>query len=164
MHYIIDGYNFAFRLESDHQGTQELREHVISLLRRIKLSSKAQLILVFDSQSQEEIPYWHRYTPISVVFAPKGLSADCWIFEFLQGQKLPSKYTVVSDDRQLRKRCQAVNAQTMTLHTFWKKFRPELQAQIIDVEIKPTNLGLSDLYVQIFQKRFTDIFSDKENS
>ena len=120
--FLIDGYNFLFRLEGAKGASLEKkRDAFIHTLNQELASFKSHVSVVFDSAEQ-----FHDYaqkTPLEhleVLYAPKGKSADEYIIELVEISKNPKILTVVTSDNGLAGQCQQLGAKTKSIEEFLK--------------------------------------------
>lgn len=120
MRYLIDGYNFLFRLrETRKQPLEKRRESLIEILDQELSCFKTRILLVFDSS--EQICDYAQCAPkknLDILYAPRGKTADCYIIELVDSDKNPGMVTVVSSDSGLTRQCQHLGAHTLTIEKF----------------------------------------------
>ncbi|MDN3507265.1 MAG: NYN domain-containing protein [Simkaniaceae bacterium] len=120
MFYLIDGYNFLFRLESTKEKSLEKRrESLICILNEQLASFKGGAAVVFDSAEQiREFAQCAALDHLEVLYAPKGLTADNYIIELAEQSKSPRTITVVTSDSGLARQCQHIGTNTLSIEEF----------------------------------------------
>jgi predicted RNA-binding protein with PIN domain len=119
MYYLIDGYNFLFRIsEISHHRLQEQRNKVISSLQRKFAALGLKGKIVFDAH-QGEVRSRSYKSPLVIAYAAKGETADHYILEYLEGIITPGEVTVVTDDRSLSSAARKLGAKTSNVSTFY---------------------------------------------
>lgn len=120
MHYIVDGYNFFFRLKADifplEQARNSFIEELSSNLK--KINTKASLVFDSGKETILDIASKTHLGEIEVVFTPRGMSADDYIIELVEIQKHPGTVTVVSSDKGVLARAVSLGAKTMSVEKF----------------------------------------------
>ena len=111
MHYLIDGYNVLFSLESSSDlqlQRTELTEFLTKKFSRLKLSG----FIIFDGSHKRDEESGRNYgSPLEIVFSPKGQTADCYIVEHVEFAKNSKEITVITNDSGLKRRVRALGAQ-----------------------------------------------------
>lgn len=121
MDYIIDGYNFMFRIQDQKrkESFEKARETLIALLNEELRAIKTHASVVFDSsEAVREYAQSAFLKNIEVVYAPKGLTADEYIIELVEQSKSPKTLTVVTSDSGLARQCQHLGAKTISIEDF----------------------------------------------
>lgn len=120
MYYLIDGYNFLFRLAAKKgKSLEERRESLICLLNEQLAPFKGGAAVVFDSAEQiREFAQCAPLDHLEVLYAPKGLTADCYIIELAEQSKSPKTITVVTSDSGLARQCQHIGTNTLSIEDF----------------------------------------------
>ena len=92
MYYLIDGYNFLFRLETTKgKSLEERRESLVFLLNEQLAPFKGGAAVIFDSAEQiREFAQCAKLDHLEVLYAPKGLTADNYIIELAEQNKSPN--------------------------------------------------------------------------
>lgn len=122
MSFLIDGYNFLFRLRSKKGTLERQREHFIQTLNQALSFFQRPVQIVFDSSEQ-----FHHYAQkakldhLEIIYAPKGKTADGYIIELIELCKNRKIVTVVTSDSGLTKQCQHLGATTESIEDFLKK-------------------------------------------
>lgn len=120
MSFLIDGYNFLFRIEGLKKGSLEKkREQFIAILDRELICFKLPVYIIFDS-SQQMSPYAQcaHCEHLDVLYAPKGKTADEYILELIEISRTPKILTVVTSDAGLARQSQALGAKTISIDDF----------------------------------------------
>jgi predicted RNA-binding protein with PIN domain len=119
-YYLIDGYNFLFRLNfSKEKSLQQKRDSLIACLNEFLIGFRGKCCIVFDSSEQiREFPQCLKQSHLEVIYAPKGSTADTYIIELVEHHEHPKTITVVSSDTGLTRQCQHLGSQTMTIDEF----------------------------------------------
>ena len=120
MQYIIDGYNFFFKIIHDIHPLEETREEFIRALNGEIRIHRFSVTIIFDShQAHADIfPSKATLDAIDVVFSPQNLTADCYILEYLGWQKSPGNFTIVTSDRPLAKKAKELGGKTLSVQGF----------------------------------------------
>jgi predicted RNA-binding protein with PIN domain len=121
MKYIIDGYNFMFRIQEEERKKklEKARESLIALLDEELSIIKTHVYVVFDSSEQVKDYAQSAFLKhIEVIYAPKGLSADQYIIERLEQSKSPKTLTIVTSDSGLALQCQQLGAKILSIDDF----------------------------------------------
>lgn len=120
MDYIIDGYNFMFRLSSQKKTSLEAtRNALIEQLNEELSVIKTSVTVVFDSSEQHK-HYAQKaiLAHLNVVYAPKGLTADEYIIELVENAKSAKTLTIVTSDSGLARQCQHLGTTTTSVDDF----------------------------------------------
>lgn len=120
MSFLIDGYNFLFRIEGLRKGSlEQQRRHFIEVLDRELACFRASVFVIFDS-AQQSRPFAQcvHCSHLDVLYAPKGQSADHYILELIEISKSPKLLTVISSDSGLVRQCRALGANTLSVEDF----------------------------------------------
>jgi predicted RNA-binding protein with PIN domain len=126
---LVDGYNFIKGIFPFRKGClEECRQQLIRLLsqyRILRANRIKEIIAVFDGglfqRATREV---HR--GIVVLFAGRSRSADDWIVEYAESHK-GYQTLVVSNDRELRKRCVNVGCEVIKIDEFDCRVREALR-------------------------------------
>jgi predicted RNA-binding protein with PIN domain len=119
--FYIDGYNLLFSMvENIPSCVESCRVELIHLLDELILEAKINATVIFDnhspfSTSKPSIEYQEF---LHVVFSPKGLCADKYILEIIQGSKNPKMITIVTSDIALTKEARHLGAGTISNERF----------------------------------------------
>lgn len=147
--YLVDGYNLIFSLTDSKKKLQTLREEAILFLQKQFKLRKITGQLVFDGAKEKEFSY---PSPLIVVFAPKGQSADAYIVEQLEGAKHPKQMTVVTNDKGLARHAKSNGAKVLEneefLHWLMKKRVKTTVREPVESKHQ------FDRLLQIFEERF----------
>ncbi len=121
MHYLIDGYNFFFRAQTDILPLQQKRGDFIAALDHLFATLNLSCTIVFDSNQDLTTPFPSKkqLSHIDVVFSPNNLSADDYIIEWLTAQSHLKQITVVTSDKPLAKQARHLGAPTLSLTHFF---------------------------------------------
>lgn len=155
MRYLIDGYNFFFRLKYLSSSLQEGREHFIQLLNQKCAKNNLLAIVVFDSdfENAREYASTKALSHLEVRYSPQHKTADDYIVEHLKFVKHPSQWTLVSSDNALRFQCQDLGTRLLTVEEFFHKY---FYKKTDDTSsLKPAMENSKDL------ERLLKIFEDK---
>jgi uncharacterized protein len=119
MQYLIDGYNFLFRLIESRRPLQSQRQ---LLIRSLQIEFKKLGLagtLVFDGRHRRDEQSGLSYhSPLVIAYSHSGQTADQYILEQLENSVLASQATVVTDDRFLSSSARTLGAKTLSLQTF----------------------------------------------
>ncbi|MEM7174922.1 MAG: NYN domain-containing protein [Chlamydiota bacterium] len=136
MHYLIDGYNFFFRIQQDVLPLAKKRRDFIAALDQLFVELNLSCTLVFDSgrRLSDSFPSKQMLTSIEVVFSPANTSADDYIIEWLTAQRHRKQLTVVTSDRELACRAKTIGAKTESLEEFFRFLRKKEQRSVCHAE------------------------------
>ena len=156
MHYLIDGYNVLFSLESSNDlqlQRKELTEYLTEKFSRLKLSG----FIIFDgSHNRDEVSGRSYGTPLEVLFSPKGQTADCTIVEHVEFAKNPKEITVITNDSGLKRRIRSFGAhvkQTAPFIRFLEKKTYLKKEEKYPLEENPREFHR---LLKIFERRLED--------
>lgn len=159
--YVIDGYNFLFRLAKERNAFKEKRDQFIEILNQEVSALSLNVIVVFDSSNPiSRVPHRGHYDALEIIYTIKNLSADAFILEKIHAAKNPERITVVTSDRDLAASCKALKAKVLSIEAFvmlLKKRRIKKKK----TSSKPRYLRDSDAEIarllRIFEKRLDNI-------
>lgn len=119
MHYLIDGYNFLFRLKQKDPILENKRTQFLEILID-ELSTRAiKASIIFDNATEiRNIPQSIQYATLDVIYTPQQQTADEYILEFLSHQKNLRMFTVVTSDRNLAKHCKHLGTLILSIEEF----------------------------------------------
>lgn len=161
MRYLVDGYNYLFRLLHKREEVRSIREDLIKEMSRLSLLAELDIILVFDSKYQPGYHTEKREHLFQLIFTDEGESADDWILKNLKISKNPRIITVVTSDKRLAMHCRNALSHTMEC----KDFQTFLQKKATKPKLKreekpplalknPRKLsGSIEYYLTEFEKR-----------
>lgn len=120
MYYLIDGYNFLFRIHSSKgKSLEQRRESLIDLLSDELSGFKGQCAIVFDSAEQiRDFPESIRQKNLDVIYAPRGSTADEYIIEMVEQTKNPKSLAVVTSDKGLARQCGHIGSEVFSIEDF----------------------------------------------
>lgn len=120
MHYLIDGYNFLFRLsETKPSSLEEKRASLLIILNEALAEYNLSVSVVFDSSEQvRDYAQSIQSDALEVIYAPKGRSADEYIIELVELKKNPKAETVVTSDGGLARQCKHLGTRVLTIEEF----------------------------------------------
>lgn len=120
--YLIDGYNFIFHIDPDPIPIERSRQALLDLLSSVQPYYKKEIVVVFDGQDLHKDFFSKiQLVGIEVIFTPSSQSADHFIIEFLETHPPAADIQVISSDKQLRKLCHSLGAQTESTERFIKR-------------------------------------------
>lgn len=169
MRYLIDGYNYLFRLLHKNEEVRSIRDELIAYLSRMSEEASVEISLVFDSKYQKGEHTRRKEGDFELVFTDEGESADEWILRELKRAKNPKIISVVTSDRRLAMHCRNYLAQTMECKDFQLFIQKKSKLRLIKAaKDKPTlkNLPIAppknvlsgfDYYLQEFEKRIEEV-------
>ncbi len=116
MRYLIDGYNFFFKLEEDILPLEKKRDEFVSFLD--EEAGNLNILLIFDSHRKNAGSFAskRKLKNIEVSFSPKNFSADEYILELLEWDA--KNTTLVTSDRELAKKASYLGAKTQSIDSF----------------------------------------------
>lgn len=110
MHYLVDGYNFMFRVAYDEEDLQKQREKIIHSLNLKMGFLGLKATLVFDAQYQPEGIQRSYYDALEIVYTSRGETADDCILNFVKESATPSRFTIVTSDKKLARLAERLGA------------------------------------------------------
>ncbi len=118
MHYLIDGYNWIFRIL---RAGNDLIEQRTKMVR--ELNEKAQYLdlnmtIVFDAHHQGGELHKSHFKHVEIVFTAAGETADDYILHYLKHCRLPDECTVVTSDKKLAWQARRRSAKTEEISPF----------------------------------------------
>lgn len=131
MIYIVDGYNFVFRLGLKRKfSLQAARDEFIKTFSAHVEKLHLQVSLVFDGKDMPKGSYTRgNWRDVELIYTHHGLSADDYILEYVESFKKPKMITVVTSDRQLAGRVGMCGSNVMSIEEFMqyllKKTKPK---------------------------------------
>lgn len=144
MVFLIDGYNFLFRLNIQDKTLQLARDHVIAYLAR---EANKKIVLIFDGKQEKGLGFARKTLQgIEIIYTADGVSADAYMIEYLERQQNASAYCIVTSDKALSKEGRRLKAHTQTIEAFIRNKEKEVPLE------KP--LALPSCY----EKRLEEIF------
>ena len=109
---VVDGYNVTFLIDREHFASGELRRRLIGGASRLRRRRAAhRVIVVFDSHEATDGDIGVGPGGVEVRFSPAHMIADDEIVELARSAAGP--VVVISNDRDLRERSEAVGAITL---------------------------------------------------
>ena len=120
-------------------------------------SAQMHATVVFDSNAKEAAHYPTKsqaYPNLEILFSPKGLCADKYILEYLEGHSRPSSLILVTDDRTLTFFAKETGVRHSSITDFLQKLQKKSTHK--PSESKPRSLPSKefDRLLQIFEERF----------
>ncbi|MES2122896.1 MAG: NYN domain-containing protein [Chlamydiota bacterium] len=161
MHYLVDGYNLLFRVLKKQGPLEKSRNTLISDLNEIASLTRMHIVLVFDGAKEIRLPTTRsHFDEIELVYTRKDQSADEYIIEELEYSKKPEKYTIVSNDSELQRKCHHLKAKSLSIDDFLAvlakkkraKKRKEIRPEVVFRE-SPSELNR---LLTIFEKRLEE--------
>lgn len=157
MIYYIDGHNFLFSYAHELVGSSE--KELLECISRFQAkhnNPKLKIRFVFDAYNQKRGLHRRAYQGVEVIFSAEGQTADEYIQEVLLFPKRQMNITVVSNDKQLVKKCRQKGASTCSFEDFFENF--SIKEKVI-YEPKRVN-GFSE---QDFKRYLNHFSRDKKN-
>ncbi len=163
LHYIIDGYNVVKQVSFlTGKKLRTGREGLAKFIERYRPqgSKRNEVTIVFDGKAEVVSPKMK--TDIRVIFS-KGESADDVIKRIIEKASNPSRYVVVSDDKEVAFYCRSIGAKWLGVKDFiantglrktpWKKssYRQESKELPEDIADKITE-DLKKLWIKNDEK------------
>ena len=154
MHYWIDGYNLLFYLPKTNGSFEEKRRVLISQINEQAKLLSLQSTIVFDASdpSQKHDSRSH-YDCLEIVYTHAKKSADDAILEAVEFSRNRANLCVVSSDKGLSLKAQALGAQILSLPEFlfflFKKHKKKAFNQISEYQDSPKEI---ERLLKIFSK------------
>lgn len=164
MRYLIDGYNFLFRLLHSGEDVRKIRDQFISELIRKVNAAEMEACLVFDSKYQAGELTVKKEGFLDILYTNEGESADEWLLKELKQVGNPRLVTVVTSDRRLAMHCRMRGSFTIEVDAF-KSLLTKRVKKKVKKNLEPLNplppspkkklkvvRTLDDFYLEAFQK------------
>lgn len=155
-YYLIDGYNFLFRLRSGGSTLEKKRETLLRLLNEELSPLRLHLCVIFDGA--DPIRNYARtlqFETLEIVYTSSHQSADDYVIDKLEHCRHTGHFIVVTSDQGLAKTCKRLGARTLSIEDFVEFLRRRLQ-KVAHKESKPalhpSNKEL-DRLLEIFEAR-----------
>lgn len=160
MHYYIDGYNLLFGIVDHFQGSVESsRIELVNYLDEMLEKAEMQATVIFDNHSDlATAKPGAEYTPfLNIIFSPKGLCADAYLIELVQGMTHTNLVTVVTSDVSLANTIAEMGVKTNTTKDFLCKLFRRLKTRKSPT-VKPANFSHFELerWQKIFEERIQE--------
>lgn len=162
MRYIIDGYNFLFRLPQKKGASLETRRKILVDSLREELSEfPAHALLIFDSGDEvcdyAQVAKWPH---LDVIYAPRHQSADDYIVELIEQEQNPHMVTVVTSDAELAKLCKYHHVRIATIEEFLFLIRKKQnkKEQLREEKKKKDLPSEIERLRKIFEEKLNDLF------
>lgn len=112
----IDGYNLLFYLD-EVRHLEKKREALLQELNELVDEAGVEVIIVFDGATDFKKT---RFQALDVIYTPKGMTADDYIIEDIEGKKKRGHHlSVVSNDKHLCRCAKLLNVKTLKLTQFF---------------------------------------------
>ncbi len=120
MHYLVDGYNFVFRLgRKNKKNFQALREEFIKKFSHYVEKHNLHVTLVFDGKDLPSGSYTRgNWKNIEVVYTHHGLTADAYLLDQITHFKKAASITIVTSDKQLAIHARVQGSHVMSVEDF----------------------------------------------
>jgi len=128
MLYVIDAYNLIGHIHKISLSDPKKEQQLVDFLKKRGVRPKDKFLLVFDGK-RDSMPYGHKekQPPFTLCFTPLGQSADTYIAEYLESQKVRTGVHVVSSDWEVRRAARANRFTHQKSETFLRDYRlPEI--------------------------------------
>lgn len=150
--YFIDGYNLLFSLIHTKMSLQTMRQKLIRYLQKKFAARRTSGLLVFDGMHRRDEESGLSYpSPLTVAYAPKGISADEYIVEQIEIAREPKSITVVTNDRGLAMHAKSLGAKVQNNEAFIQWLRKK-KGQRVRRELKESEKNMRRLE-QVFEER-----------
>jgi len=84
---------------------------------------------------------------LEVIYSPINTTADDYIIEFLEIKKQPKIWTLITHDRELKRRAKSLGAKTLDINSFLENLFKKGRKPTPE---KPTFIGNIDRYLKEF--------------
>lgn len=119
MIYLIDGYNFLFRITKDYKTLRTQKNQILAYLEAQASTLHLHITLVFDGKHQAPKDAIRGHLrQIEIIYTPENQSADDYIIEHIDTLSCPSRTTVVSSDREVLGKTKQLGAKGQTIEEF----------------------------------------------
>ncbi|MFI5344556.1 MAG: NYN domain-containing protein [Chlamydiales bacterium] len=166
-HYIIDGYNWLFRiLNSKQEDTLKIeRERIIRELSSKLSMAGMEATLVFDSHFNPCPAERSTSKGIAIYFTDGGQTADEYILEFIKYASRPQDYTIVTSDHRLAWAVRQKQGHSLSIQEFkkmldriyLKKQHPKPKEENAPPKFLAPKKTLQSHYEDIFTKKLKGI-------
>lgn len=160
--YLIDGYNFLFRLAKSRTAFQTKRLQFIEDLNELASSLGLNATVVFDNADPlSRLPSRGHFDTLEIIYTTKELSADAYILEKVHASKHPERITVVTSDRDLAMGCKALKSKILSVEAFVAFLTKKKKARMKKTAAKTRPLRDSDREIErllrIFEERLENL-------
>lgn len=118
MHYIIDGYNFLFSLNTKVTHLESERDELIHSLSLLLNGLTASLVFDSSFPHAEDYPSRLFQKEIEIIFAPEGQTADDYIIELITFKKNRSEIKVITSDTHLARHIHSLSCRSESIPLF----------------------------------------------
>jgi predicted RNA-binding protein with PIN domain len=121
MHFLIDGYNFFFRLTKSYKSMKEEERSLLEKLYQTMTRLNSPMTVVFDGREKDPpVALRRNLLAMNIVYTPAHQTADDYILEMLDHCKNPADEIVISSDSELLRKAKQKGARTQTIEGFLK--------------------------------------------
>jgi predicted RNA-binding protein with PIN domain len=155
MKIIIDGYNLIKSIESEFPlgiNLRQKREHLIKLLASSYISHKKEILVVFDSDENDQISSNYNYKNVKIKYSYKGKKADEVIQELVRSEIKPNQLEIVTSDREIQFTAKQHSASVINAQEFWKKIRKRKNSHSHNIDRDLSKKEIRE-WLNIFQQR-----------
>lgn len=158
--YLIDGYNFLFRIKNKgFSSLEKNRKDLLALLDENLFSLQLPVSIIFDGCDPVRA-YAQRthFNSLEVIYTSDQQSADEYLIEMLQQAKHPMHHTVITSDRELARACRLLGAKTLSVEAFLRLIEEQqkkMQKPLSKPSLRFSPRELHRLLV-IFEKRLKE--------
>lgn len=163
MYYLIDGYNFLFRLANPkNMPFAKKRDQLIQECQKLIAQTSLKITLIFDARTDKELfARTQQLGELSVIFTA-GQTADDWILEFLACDKKQKPYCVVTADRLLADSARLLGAKTLNIDEFFKLIDRKQNAESFNKEPpKEMPFPAGSFMLEAYLKRLLKLFESR---
>jgi predicted RNA-binding protein with PIN domain len=162
MYFFIDGYNLLFHEIEERSSLQKSREKLIDQLHQAFSELHLKGTVVFDgSRRRDEESGLSYQSPLEIVYAPKGQSADAYIVEQLELTENRKTITVVTNDKGLTRHAKAARTHTLTNRAFLNWLIEKAEAKKTKRRTPKESPQQVERLTKIFEQRLLDDSSDE---
>jgi predicted RNA-binding protein with PIN domain len=156
--YLVDGYNFLFRLSADWRfDLRRQREVLIRAFNEKIEEANLDLTLVFDGADMPRGEFTRgHWKSVEVVYTHEDLSADDYILHRLDEAKHPKLYTVVTSDRSLKLGAKNRGASVISVKDFLTFLKKKKRRRLRTKRAVSDTRGQIDRLRKIFEKKLQD--------
>ena len=154
MKYLLDGYNILFFFLKEKSAFATQRQELVSYFRE-----KFEILdilgeLIFDGSHKRDEESGRVYrSPLTIIYTPKGQSADAYIIEKIEQTKNPKEITVVTLDGGLTRQAKGLQAHVQKPLSFIQFLQKKSEKPVAEKNFKETKRNI-DILLKIFEDRF----------
>ncbi len=151
MAYLIDGNNLLGKVAPYELRDKSGRHTLISQLTAFQRVTRRRIHLVFDGGRDEDLVSLPMGPKFTVLFPPRGHSADELISDIMAGQKDRRQLVLVSSDRRLRDLARAGGFAVIKSEEFARLLKPAMKERGRQKSMEKKVEGASPLELSLWE-------------